>query len=215
MDLQPAETTLFSLSEEAPLPPESADRRDGQRHMTLFRVGSYVTEDRRELCLIKNISAGGMMIRAYCPLKKDARLTIELKSGQPIQGRVTWIRDDNAGIAFEEPVDVIDILSNSMEGPRPRMPRIETDCVATMREGANAYRVTIRDVSQGGAKASFDRILPAGTEVVLTIPGMESIAAVTCWSRDGFVGISFNKLLPLRDLVDWLNGQRANLRQAS
>ena len=57
---QPVETTLYSLSDRTPDPVE---RRDGERYLTLFRVGTVMIEDRRELCLIKNISAGGMMIR--------------------------------------------------------------------------------------------------------------------------------------------------------
>ena len=89
--------------------------------MTLYRVGSILVEDRRELCLIKNISAGGMMIRLYCNIAEGTPLTIELKSGQPITGKISWVRDHHAGISFDEPVDVIDILSSAMTGPRPRM----------------------------------------------------------------------------------------------
>ncbi len=66
--------------------------------MTLYRVGSILVEDRRELCLIKNISAGGMMIRLYCSIDDGTPVTVELKSGQPISGRVGWTRDQNAGI---------------------------------------------------------------------------------------------------------------------
>ena len=65
MEAQPVETTLYSLSSVPPAPAAEAERRDGERHMTLYRVGSIQVEDRRELCLIKNISAGGMMIRLY------------------------------------------------------------------------------------------------------------------------------------------------------
>ena len=82
MEEQPVETTLYSLSE---APPEPRERRDGDRHLTLFRVGSITIGDRRELCLIKNISAGGMMIRAYCPIAEGTALSVELKSGQPVK----------------------------------------------------------------------------------------------------------------------------------
>ena len=111
MDIQPVETTLYSLSDTPPAPDGDGDRRDGQRHMTLYRVGSILVEDRRELCLIKNISAGGMMIRLYCPISNDTPVTVELKSGHPIGGRISWTRDQNAGIEFDQPIDVIDVLS--------------------------------------------------------------------------------------------------------
>ena len=48
--------------------PSPGDRREADRHLTLYRVGSIVVDDRRELCLIKHISAGGMMIRCYCAI---------------------------------------------------------------------------------------------------------------------------------------------------
>jgi hypothetical protein len=109
VDPQPAETTLYSLS---PAAPPDTDRRDGDRLMTLYRVGSLSLADRRELCLIKNISAGGMMVRVYCTIPEGTRLTVELKCGQSITGAVSWTRDVHLGISFDEPVDVLDILAN-------------------------------------------------------------------------------------------------------
>lgn len=212
---QPVQTTLYSLSDTPPAPANFGDRRDGNRHMTLYRVGSILVEQRRELCLIKNISAGGMMIRAYCALAPETRVSVELKSGQPIQGQVSWARNENVGISFDQPIDVIDILSASMEGPRPRMPRIEVGGSATLREGATTLRVTLCDISQGGVKLACTTPLPAGADVVLTLPGLTTQAGVLRWGSEGFVGITFNRLLPLQELVGWLQAQREELRATS
>ena len=119
MEEQPVETTLYSLSDRTPDPVE---RREGERYLTLFRVGTVMIEDRRELCLIKNISAGGMMIRPYCKLQPGMALSVELKRGEQIPGTVSWLRGDSAGISFDENIDVVELLATSMEGPRPRMP---------------------------------------------------------------------------------------------
>ena len=212
MTAQPVETTLYSLSD-AP-PAADSDRRDGERHMTLYRVGSILVENRRELCLIKNISAGGMMIRLYCPIGEGTPVTVELKSGQPVSGRISWTREHNAGIAFDRPVDVIDILSSAMDAPRPRMPRIEAHCHATLRDGANMLRVRVCDISQGGAKIESDTILPQGADVILTLPGLEPQPGMACWVAGGFIGITFNHLLPLGELVGWLQEQRETQRVA-
>lgn len=206
MNIQPVETTLYSLSD-AP-PPVDTDRREGQRLMTLYRVGSIVVGDRRELCLIKNISAGGMMIRLYTSITEGTPVTVELKSGQPISGRISWTRDESAGIAFDEAIDVIDILSNSMQGPRPRMPRIEVDCHAMLRDGANMLRVRVCDISQGGVKIACETVLPNGTDVVLALPGLEPQRGIACWTEGGFTGITFNRLIPLSELVVWLQQRR-------
>jgi len=212
VESQPVETTLYSLSD-AP-PAAEADRRDGERHMTLYRVGSIQVEGRRELCLIKNISAGGMMIRLYCGICEGTPVTVELKSGQPISGKISWTRDHTAGIAFHQPIDVIDVLSATMDGPRPRMPRIETHCHATLREGSNALRVRVCDISQGGVKLESASILPRGADVVVTLPGLEPQPGLACWVEGGFIGVTFNRLIPLGELVSWLHEQRATQRIA-
>jgi hypothetical protein len=208
---KPVETTLYSLSETAPQPVE---RRDGDRHLTLFRVGSITVGDGRELCLIKNISAGGMMIRAYCPIPEGTHLSIELKSGQPVTGKASWVKDHNVGVTFDSPIDVIEVLSASAGGPRPRMPRIEVDCIATLRDGANVYRLPVCDISQGGVKVKGEPMLEHGCDLLVSLPGMEHQPAALRWRQDGNLGISFNRLVPLGELVAWLQGMREQMRAA-
>ena len=215
MNSQPADTTLYSLSDAPPAPDTHPDRREGDRHMTLYRVGSILVEGRRELSLIKNISAGGMMIRIYCSIAEETPVTIELKSGQPISGKISWLQDHHAGVEFDQPIDVIDILSSTMDGPRPRMPRIEIDCCATVREGANTFRVRACDVSQGGVKIECETPLPQGADIIVTLPGLPPQRGVACWADDGFAGITFNRLLPLSELVTWLHEQRETQRGTS
>lgn len=213
MKVQPVETTLYSLSDATP-GPAADERREGDRHMTLYRVGSMLIEQRRELCLIKNISAGGMMVRLYCVIAEGTPVTIELKSGQPVSGRITWARDQHAGITFDRPIDVIDILSSTMEGPRPRMPRIETDCFATLRDGATTLRVRVCDISQGGVKVACEAPVLSGVDLILTLPGLPPQPGVACWTDGGFAGIAFNRVLPLALLVSWLQEQRDTQRKA-
>lgn len=208
----PIETTLYSLKD---APPSQSDRREGERHLTLFRVGSLLIADRRELCLIKNISAGGMLIRAYCRIPAGTPLSIELKCGEQVTGIARWVEGDSVGVAFDEPVDVVDLLATSMEGPRPRMPRVEVDCSAWVREGADAQRVRTRDISQGGLKVSTDRDLGVGSEVVVSLPGLPPQPGVIRWSDEGSYGITFNKVIALPLLVSWLQSQRDRLRAAS
>jgi len=212
MASQQVETTLYSLSENLPEPEE---RREGDRHMTLYRVGSLSIDERRELCLIKNISAGGMMVRAYCAIPQGTRVSVELKCGQPIAGTVTWFREPNAGITFDRQIDVIEILSASLHGPRPRMPRIAIDSIVTVRDGASIYRLRGCDVSQGGIKVHSATPIESGTEVVVTLLRLEPQPAVVRWSEGGQLGLTFNRSLPLPVLVGWLQDQRGRSRATS
>jgi hypothetical protein len=173
--------------------------------MTLYRVGSLLIAERRELCLIKNISAGGMMVRVYCRIEEGTRLAVEMKCGQPIAGSVSWARDALLGIAFDAPIDVIDILSNPTDGLRPRLPRVEVSEAVNVREGATTYRMKACDISQGGLKVEGDTPLPSGSHVVVSIAGIEPLPGVVRWTAEQQMGITFNRMLALPTLVEWLH----------
>ena len=205
------ETTSISLGDDAPSP---SDRREGKRHLTLLRVGAMTVDGRRELCLIKNISAGGMQIRPYCALSEGAALIIELKTGMAVPGKVTWIDGANAGIEFDESVDVLDILAPSDSGPRPRMPRVQIDCYATVRDGAAVHRLRVCDVSQGGVKLEGNVAIDPSSDLAVTLPGLPAQAAALRWSSGGYIGLTFNRLMALPDLVEWLRSIRDESRAA-
>ncbi len=204
MEQLPIETTVYSMSSE---PPPQPERRADERHLTLFRVGSVLVDGRRELCLVKNISAGGALIRAYCRLQADLDLRIELKEQQPISGRVNWVKGTDAGITFDERVDVLDLLKSNGDGPRPRMPRVEVRCTVFVREGATTNRASLVNVSQGGLSVESDNPLTVDADVTVTLPGLPPQDAVVRWSEGSRYGISFNAVLPLAGLTEWLQGR--------
>jgi hypothetical protein len=211
LDEQPVETTLYSLDESVPPPPE---RRTGERHLSLLRVGTVTIDGRRELCLIRNISAGGMLIRAYCDIATGTRLAVELKHGEPMVATAKWTREECVGISFDQPIDVLALLSSSEEGPKPRMPRVEVDCTVWVRVGADMYRARAMDISQGGLKVQVRKELPLGAAVVVSMTGMDPCAGVIRWTEDGAYGITFNRVLPLSVLVSWVQDQRGRMRAA-
>ena len=206
MEELPIETTTYSMSAE---PPAESDRRTDERHLTLFRVGTIVIGDRRELCLVKNISAGGASIRVYCLLQENQKVQIELKQDQPVAGFVTWSKAGDAGITFDERVDVIDLLKSSEHGPRPRMPRIEVNSVCYVREGAVVHRSVLHNISQGGLSVETPNAVTVGGNVTVSIPGLAPQASTVRWQNGSRYGISFNTVLPLAMLVSWLQDKSA------
>lgn len=196
--------TGFSFSNQVPSPPE---RRRDDRHLKILRVGTLIVDGRRELCLIRNISAGGVMAHVYSPVIAGQRVAIELKSHQPVDGRVIWVRDANAGIQFDTVMDVAELLANPQvldNGWRPRTPRVEVDRMATLRVGAKTHWVHARDISQSGVKVETDQPLEPGTEVVVTLEGFRPVHGVVRWSAGGHCGLAFNHLIPFGELIDWL-----------
>jgi hypothetical protein len=211
LDEQPVETTLYSLGKSLPVAP---DRRTGERHLSLLRVGTLTIGDRRELCLIRNISAGGMLIRAYSTIGEGSRVCIELKQGEPISGTARWTKDECVGVTFDQPIDVIALLASSEDGPRPRMPRVEVDRTVWVRADANVHRARAADISQGGVKVECRSELPVKADVVVSLPGLDPCPGVVRWRADSTYGITFNRVIPLAILVSWLQDGRAPVRSA-
>ena len=184
------EETTFSFSEEAP--PRPPERRRQARHLTILRVGTLIVDGRRELCLIRNISAGGLMAHVYSPYESGQRLSVELKTNQQVTGRISWCDGSNIGISFDDPIDVEDLLASQSvldNGWKPRLPRVEVDRLGTLRIGARTYWVSSRDISQGGVKIELDHVIEDGQDVVLSLEQFRPIHGVVRWCQD--------------DLQDW------------
>ena len=198
------EETTFSFSSEAP----SADeRRRAKRHMTILRVGGLIGPRGRELCLIRNISAGGLKAHVYSHHTLGETVAIELKGNQPIPGIVMWADASNIGIQFDEKIDVTEMLSSQAlleNGWTPRMPRVEVDRLATIRCGARLYGVNTHDISQGGVKVESDEPLEPGAQVVVTLDKLRPLPGVVRWSDDGVSGIAFHQTIPFGELMAWL-----------
>lgn len=202
-----AEQTTFSLSNLPPRPPE---RRRQPRHITILRVGAIIIDGRLELCLIRNISAGGLMAHIYSLAVEGQRVAVELKSNYRISGTISWVEGSNVGIRFDAPVDVEDLLAsqNIMDnGWRPRLPRVEVDRLATVRVGSRVYGVSTRDISQGGVKIETDAPFEEGADVVLMLDKFRPIHGVVRWYSEGLCGIAFNQVLRFQELIDWLRSR--------
>lgn len=198
------EETSISLSKAPPARPE---RRREQRHLTILRVGALVVDGERELCLVRNISAGGVMAHVYRHIEPGTRVSVEIKNDEPLSGVVIWEEDSNIGIGFDEPIDVADLLASSKilsDGRLARRPRIEIDRPAKLRCGAEVCRVRALDISQGGLKVETDNDLPINADVVVTLDGFRPLQGVVRWHREGQYGISFLQVVPIAELCEWL-----------
>ena len=199
------EQTVYSLSEDAPARP---DRRNGERYLSLLRVGAMLIDGRRELCLVRNVSAGGMLIRPYSPITAGTPVTIELKHGETVSGVARWIEDGMVGIEFDQPIDVVALLTSSEDGQQPRMPRIELSCTAWVREDADIYRTRTINISQGGMCVEGDSRLRVDVDVIVSLAGLGPLAGLVKWKEGDRYGIGFNRVLAVNELMSFLRQQQ-------
>ena len=186
-----------------------------ERQVSLYRVGALTVAGRRELCVVRNVSTGGMMLHAYSKIKPRSAISIEFKHGTQITGIVKWARGQSVGVQFDEPIDVEAVLASAPEGLRPRMPRIGIETPVTIRQDGASFTMRAVDISQGGVCVEGRETLTLGADVVVSIGGLRAEGAVVRWRNDECYGIGFNRLLSLGSLSSWLKGLREGERSAT
>lgn len=198
-----AESTLFSLSLDVPRP---TDRRTEERLAAILPVAKLITEHGPLLCRVKNLSAGGLAAELANPLPAETVLEVEFGHEQRIPGTVVWTRASCAGIRFDSRVDLRQLLSNRKprEGFRPRPPRLEVNCSATVRIGKLYHRVALHDISLGGLKVAINDWNCCGQPVTVTVDSLRPIKGRVRWYKGGQAGIVFDAPLRFEELAEWL-----------
>jgi hypothetical protein len=188
------------------------ERRRQARHVALLRVAVLHAGAARDLCVVKNISASGLLARAYRKLAAGEQVEIEFKSGERLSGSVVWERDWEVGIAFPKPIDVKSVLASrwvTEPGRRRNLPRIELDCQGRLSTGLRSFDASLRDISQGGARVQIETPPTELGEVVsLGMPDLPPVRGVVRWVGGSEVGISFNECIAFEKLARWIQARR-------
>jgi len=196
------ESTTFSLTTAVPRPVE---RRDDERMIPLLKVSKLVSDSGERLVRIRNISAGGAMAEvADCPSVGE-HVSLEM-SGQKIPSTVIWVREGLAGIKFDQTVDLGELLAGRKprHGFRPRPPRLNVECKASVRVGKVYYTVDVHDISLGGLKVEPIEEYCVGREVVVVVESLRPIKGEIRWFSDRRAGIVFDKPLEFEELAEWV-----------
>jgi len=203
------ESTTVSLSTAVPRP---AERRTDERLSAMLRVGKMTdTAGNEQLIKVKNMSAGGVMAIVTRAPEVGERVSLELSS-QRIPGSVVWTRDDLVGLKFDQDVDLGELLAGRKprHGFRPRPPRLDIPCKASVRVGKTYYTVDVHDISLGGIKVEPIEEYCVGKNVVVVVESLRPIKGEVRWYSDRRAGIVFERPLEFEELAEWV-GKRLEL----
>jgi hypothetical protein len=203
------ESTTVSLSTAVPRP---AEGRFDERLSPMLRVGKLTDgKGNDQLVKVKNLSAGGVMVIVSRAPVVAEQVNLELSS-QRIPGSVIWTRDDMAGIKFDQDVDLGELLAGRKprHGFRPRPPRLQIPCKASVRVGKTYYTVDVHDISLGGIKVQPIEEYCVGKKVVVVVESLKPAKGEVRWYSDRKAGIVFDKPLDFDELAEWV-GKRLEL----
>jgi uncharacterized protein YjhX (UPF0386 family) len=199
---------MNALAYSYPLESEATDRRDGQRHISVLRVGRALWDGKDQLCVVRNLSMGGLMFECLHMPAIGQRIAIELRSDKEMTGIVRWVRDGHVGIEFDQRVNVEMILKeerNSLLRVRPRAPRFARRGQVRLICGGETVMGDIVDISIGGLSCRTDQPLKRGEPIVASIDGIGATNAEVRWEKGDVVGIRFEKPLPWKPFQLWLD----------
>jgi hypothetical protein len=198
----PIEQTTYGFSDLVPAPPE---RRLNLRHATTKLAAILETEEGPELCLVRDVSRGGLRACVYRDVPVGSRVAVTLKSGFEVSGVVVWAEAEHIGVKFWRPADIWDALdraTTAANGQTDRLPRIAIRRPVAIRAEARIRRGETVDLSQSGVKVELTQPLLPG-QVTVSLAGLPKMDGTVRWFDGPYAGISFSKLIPLRRLVRW------------
>ncbi|MBA3511468.1 PilZ domain-containing protein [Sphingomonas sp.] len=203
------ESTTFTLSTAVPRP---CERRTDARILPTLRVAKLIGGNGEQLIRVRNISAGGLLAETVqAPPSVGEQVTVELSS-QTIPSTVVWIREGTVGVKFDQNVDLGELLAGRKprHGFRPRPPRLDVSCKASVRVGKVYYTVDVHDISLGGMKVEPIEEYCLGRDVTVVVESLRPIKGQVRWFAERRAGIVFDKELKFEELSEWV-GKRLEL----
>lgn len=203
------ESTTFTLSTAVPRP---CERRTDERLLPTLRVAKMSGTNSEQLIRVRNISAGGLMAETVqTPPPVGEQVMVELSS-QKIPSSVVWIRQGTVGLKFDQNVDLGELLAGRKprHGFRPRPPRLEVGCKASIRVGKIYYTVDVHDISLGGMKVEPIEEYCVGKDVIVVVESLRPIKGEVRWFSDRRAGIVFDRELDFQELSEWV-GKRLEM----
>lgn len=187
------------------------DRRAYARYPRVCRPAILHCGALSEPCTIRNISAGGLMVRIYKCIALEGAVSVELETGIRLLGSIAWANGWDFGIAFATPIDVDAALGEcTASGVKERRaaPRTPINCPARLRLPSRLLRARAKEISPYGARLETLRPVASDTRVTLTLPDLPSMAGTVRWSTGNSAGVSFAEPLPPDVLAVWIKNRQ-------
>ncbi len=192
---------------DAPSPP-AEERRGSERYVTVLKVGRAVVDGHDQLCLVRNMSRDGAKLDLYHEVHENQKITIELRSDKVVTGTVRWVGDHAAGIEFDEPVDVGDMLqgrpTRSVLRKLPRAPRFPASALVEVQHDNGTITGDMVNISLHGLCLRTEEKARVEDRVVARVEGLPARSSTVRWIRDGMIGLHFEMPMAFSDLARWL-----------
>jgi hypothetical protein len=182
-------------------PASAPDQRAAKRFALVLRAAKLVAISGEYLCVLRDVSAGGVRIRLFHDLPPGAQFQLELGSGVAYVIEPVWQRSGYAGFRFAAgKIDASDLIREA--SPFPKRPiRLRLERPGLLALDAEQRAATVSDISQHGAQIEVMPCLAVGERVRLAVPGLPPRTARVVWRRRRVHGLAFEQAWRLDELA--------------
>jgi len=165
-------------------------------------------------CSIRSISALGATLRGKLQATPGQEIAVELTTGQRPAGTVDWVRGDEAGVRFKQPVDIVALINRTLINQpteRRSMPRVELRCAVHVRCG-QLIPAVLRNISAQGLQLEGEGLPARGAYIEVFIEGLNVPPGEVVWSKGDLAGVELFEELSWTSIMPWI---RETVRKGS
>lgn len=191
--------------------------RHYDRPLSVFLPALFEIVDFTGFCLVRNLSAKGMMAVVYAHFAPDQRATVQFSDDFAASGRIIWSEAERVGIEFASEIDVDALLGERITWLNARKveraPHLAIDCDGEVIVDDRLVPVRIADISQYGVRLKGVHAQP-GEEIMVVLPGMKPRKTLVNWTDGGTLGLKVLIPFGLRELAQWVVERHSLQRRA-
>jgi hypothetical protein len=172
-----------------------ADLRATPRFTLLIRAAKLVSAQGEFVCVIRDVSETGVSVRLFHALPDCKDFALHMPAGAVYKIARMWQRDNEAGFAFAQAVEVALLVNEASNYPKRglRLGLCFPVTVATLNQTCEAM---VENLSQQGALITCDAHLAIDQTVRIAAPGLggenREVRAKVRWRRDRHYGVVFD-----------------------
>lgn len=181
-----------------------AEQRAAPRFTLLIRAAKLVSAQGEFVCVIRDVSETGVSVRLFHALPGCDSFALHMPAGAVYEVARVWQRDNEAGFAFEQKVEVAKLVNEAGEYPKRGL-RLGLCFPVTVNTLAGRYAAVVENLSQQGARVSCDALLAIDQSVRIEAPGLDGetrdVRAKVRWRRDNHYGLVFDDTFTLGEFA--------------
>ena len=193
----------FELGETIPKGAEEASvsKRLSPRVSLMIRTAKLIADDREYLCVVRNVSAGGLNVQIFHDLPEHTSLAVEFDNGENRAINLRWQSGDRLGCEFVTPIeDPATVVAQSGLRYR-RQPRLQVAHDAELFASGRRIPIVLRDISQHGAGVDSDTLLMVGELVRIKSAILPPLFAKVRWRSHPRYGLGLEQVFSIAELA--------------